>query len=81
MKTFFTLASIVASVSAFAAPSVSDVAVSQTWAQKPLRVSYSLSGGDAIVTAEIFTNGFPVEIGHQLSMSGDVNRVVRDDGE
>lgn len=80
MKTFFTLASIVASVSAFAAPSVSDVEVSQIWAQKPLRVSYSLSGGDAIVTAEIFTNGFPVAAGHQLSMSGDVNRVVQDDG-
>ncbi|MBQ9741758.1 MAG: hypothetical protein IJV91_12580, partial [Kiritimatiellae bacterium] len=80
MKTFFALASLAASVPAFAAPSVSDVEVSQIWAQKPLRVSYSLSGGDAIVTAEVFTNGFPVAAGHQLSMSGDVNRVVQDDG-
>ena len=80
MKNVFSAACLVASVSAFSSPVVTDVRVSQSWAQKPLSVSYSLNGGDAVVTADILTNGVRIAAGDQLSMSGEVNRVVSCDG-
>lgn len=80
MKNILSFAGLFVSVSTFAAPVAMDVEVSQKWAQKPLSVSYALAGGDAVVTADILTNGVPLAACDQLSMSGDVNRVVTCDG-
>lgn len=80
MKKILALTGIAYSIHAIAAPTVSNVAVSQSWAQKPLTVSYSLSGGDAVVTAEILTNGVPVAACDQLSMSGNISKTIADDG-
>ena len=59
-------------------PAISGVSVSQPKSDnyKNVVIGYSLEGGDAIVTADILTNG--VSIGAQCfqSLSGDVNCLV-----
>ena len=81
MKKILMIAGIASSIQAIATPTISNVAISQSWAQKPLFVSYSLSGGDAIVTAEILTNGVPISARDQLLMTGDISKTVADDGK
>ncbi len=64
------------SVSAAAVPTVSDVTVRQVWSDRKVVVTYTLSGGDAIVTADITTNGASVGAVPLRAMAGDVNRLV-----
>lgn len=64
------------SVSAGAVPTVSDVAVRQVWSERKVVITYTLSGEDAIVTADITTNGVSVGVVPLRTMAGDVNRLV-----
>ena len=79
MKSVLFLACAVFSASVTAKmPAISGVSVSQPKSDnyKNVVIGYSLEGGDAIVTADILTNG--VSIGAQCfqSLSGDVNCLV-----
>ena len=79
MKSVLFLAFAVFSASVTAKmPAISGVSVSQPKSDnyKNVVIGYSLEGGDAIVTADILTNG--VSIGAQCfqSLSGDVNCLV-----
>ena len=79
MKTNLTVAfAILAVTGAFAQPTATVTSTRQSWAAKPLAVNYTLAGGEAIVTADIQTNGVSIGAANQLSVSGDVNRVVQD---
>ena len=46
-------------------------------ASRTVTVNYTLAGETAIVTAEVFTNGAPVEASKVTRLCGDVNRLVR----
>lgn len=61
---------------AAAAPSVSNVSLSQDAASGLVTITYDLAGDPAVVTADILTNG--VTIGEAVcgSLTGDVNRKV-----
>lgn len=69
---------VVLSLSASAAPVVSDVSVHQKWSDSKLVITYALSGGDAIVTADVLTNGVSVGDVSLRTMTGDVNRKVQE---
>ena len=64
------------SLSAMSAPIVSDVVVRQVWSERKVVITYTLSGEDAIVTADITTNGVSVGDIPLRTMAGDVNRRV-----
>ena len=79
MKTNLTVAfAILAVTGAFAQPTATVTSTRQSWAAKPLTVNYTLADGEAIVTVDIQTNGVSIGAANQLSVSGDVNRVVQD---
>ena len=59
-----------------ATPAVSSVTVRQN-AAREVTVSYTLAGTNAIVTAEMFTNGAPVAAQSFTRLVGDVNRLVQ----
>ena len=46
-------------------------------ASRTVTVNYTLAGTTAIVTAEVFTNGAPVEASKVTRLCGDINRLVR----
>ena len=75
---------LVASFGALADPYVpvvedGSVSIAQN-ASRHITVSYTLSGGPAIVTLDICTNGVSIGAENFAFLSGDVNKVV-DDGE
>lgn len=77
MKSLLSLSAFtMMSLSAMSAPIVSDVAVRQLWSERKVVITYTLSGEDAIVTADILTNGVPVGAVPLRTMQGDVNRLV-----
>jgi len=69
----FALAAV-ASATAFAVPTVSNVTMSQTGGT--VAIGYTLSGGPAIVTVDIRTNGVSIGGQYLTHFSGDVNRLV-----
>ena len=77
MKSLLSLSAFtMMSLSAMSAPTVSDVTVRQLWSERKVVITYTLSGEDAIVTADILTNGVPVGAVPLRTMQGDVNRLV-----
>ena len=53
---------------------------SVTWTQKKngfVQVDYTLQDAPAFVTAQLYTNGVPVDAAEQAGLSGAINRVVR----
>lgn len=77
MKSLLSLSAFtMMSLSAMSAPIVSDVTVRQLWSERKVVITYTLSGEDAIVTADILTNGVPVGAVPLRTMQGDVNRLV-----
>ena len=71
------LAATTAAVVAFASvPQINDVAVSSMGSV--VRVSYLLSGGPAVVTMDLSTNGVPIPAAALSSARGDVCRIVAD---
>jgi formylglycine-generating enzyme required for sulfatase activity len=75
-------AAMAASFAAFtlnAAPSISEdsVVVTQDAVSRMVKVSYTLVGGPAIVTAEFLTNGVSIGRAGSQNVYGDVNRIVR----
>ena len=80
MKTMLTAFTVLVGSVAFAAnPSIDDesVTITQNSATRVVTVSYSLSDGPAIVTAEFLTNGVSIGEENVKSLWGDVNRIVR----
>ena len=65
---------------AFAAPVISDVQMTQDPATRAVTVNYTLTGGPAVVTAGVTTNGFPVSDAYISRTYGDIHQVVRADG-
>ena len=63
-----------------AAPAVTVVSVSRDEGGA-LKVSYTLTDGPAIVTADVLTNGVSTAGAGAKHVSGDVNRIVRGDGD
>ena len=63
-----------------ASPLVKDVSVSPDGGSV-LKVSYNLTGGPAIVTVDVLTNGASTAGVGAKHVSGDVNRIVRTDGD
>ena len=73
MNRFLTIVSVCAAVPAFAAlPEISNLTVSQPQSGKPVTVSYGLSH-DAVVTADILTNGVSIGAQRFERISGDIN--------
>jgi len=68
----------VTAASLFGAPTVSDVRVTADASTRRVTVAYSLSGGPAIVTMEMLTNGVSVGEANCTALYGDVNRRVAD---
>ena len=78
MKSLLAYAFVTTAVSALAAqPSINSasVTVSQD-ASRRVTVAYVLSDANAIVTAEVLTNGVPVAAERFTRVSGDINRLV-----
>lgn len=60
-----------------AAPVITDVAYRQdSFASRTVTVTYTLSGEDAIVTADVLTNGVSIGAENVTELSGDVNCAV-----
>lgn len=59
-----------------AKPMISNVVFEQDSGSCLVRISYSLSGSDAIVTADILTNGVSIGAKNFRNVWGDVNRVI-----
>jgi len=59
-----------------AGPTVSNVTMPETFFAKTVPISYELSGGPAIVTLDILTNGVSIGADKVVTVSGDVNRKV-----
>lgn len=66
-------------VTAFSAPSIplSGVSLVQDPDTRVVKVSYTLSDGPAIVTAEFLTNGVSIGRAGSRNVWGDVNKIVR----
>ena len=73
-KTALAVLSTAAMTSLFAAPSIKDISV--TTVGNLFTIAYELSDEDAIVTADIQTNGVSIGGANLDYMSGDVNAVV-----
>ncbi len=69
-----------ATLGAFAAPVISDVQMTQDPATRAVTVNYTLTGGPAVVTAGVTTNGVPVSDAYISRTYGDIHQVVRADG-
>ena len=70
-----------ATLGAFAAPVISDVQMTQDPATRAVTVRYTLTGGPAVITAGVTTNGVPTSDAYIARTYGDVHQVVRADGE
>ncbi|MGI6496956.1 MAG: hypothetical protein ACOX5G_12930 [Kiritimatiellia bacterium] len=70
----FFVAAFTVPASVFAVPSISDVSV--TAEGNLFTIAYTLSGEDAIVTADILTNGVSIGGANLDYLSGDVNALV-----
>ena len=75
MKFFCLMCSLVASASVLAVPTVGNVEIAQG-ADRVVNISYDLTGGPAIVTFDVFTNGVYVGDRAFERSWGDVNVLV-----
>lgn len=78
-----TLAGIVcglATFGAFAAPVIRNVQMVQDPSTRAVTVNYTLTGGPAVVTAGVTTNGVPVSDAYVARTHGDIHQVIRADG-
>lgn len=66
---------------AAAVPSVSNIVAGQDSASRLVTVTYALADAPAIVTAEFVTNGVSVEACAYSTLSGDVNKVLTENGD
>lgn len=64
----------------FAAPVISNVQMVQDPATRAVTVNYTLTGGPAVVTAGVTTNGVPVSDAYVACTYGDIHQVIRADG-
>ena len=69
----------VTAASLFGTPTVSNVRVTTDAATRRVTVAYELSGGPAIITMEMLTNGVAVGEADCTALYGDVNKQVADD--
>ncbi len=69
------LASLVAVSASAANPALSDIAIGQL-SNRLVEVSYTLSGGRAIVTPVFKLDGEPIDMAGVVSLAGDVRRIV-----
>jgi formylglycine-generating enzyme required for sulfatase activity len=74
VKSAIFVAAFTVPASVFAVPSISDVSV--TAEGNLFTIAYTLSGEDAIVTADILTNGVSIGGANLDYLSGDVNALV-----
>ena len=76
-STFFALHAMAMTVAIAAVPEISDVTVTQpkSDSSRKVHVAYTLTGADAIVTADVTTNGVSVA-GRFATVAGDINRKV-----
>lgn len=65
---------------AVAAPFISNVQMEQDAATRAVTVSYTLTGGPAVVTAGVTTNGIAVSDAYIARTYGDIHQVIRTDG-
>lgn len=75
----FATCSVTAWCGLFAAPSVTDVTLTPDGGSV-FKVGYTLTGGPAIVTVDVLTNGVSTAGVGAKHVSGDVNRIVRGKG-
>lgn len=66
---------------AYAFPAIDNVRMEQDPATREVTVRYTLTGGPAVVTAGVTTNGVPLDDAHIACTHGDIHQVVRTDGE
>ena len=76
MKSAMLLSAALMASSALAAPLVDNVALSQDNSRK-VKITYTLTGEQAIVTVDIQTNGVSIGEANLTHFAGDVNRVVQ----
>ena len=69
-----------ATFGAFADPVISNVQMVQNPATRAVTVDYTLTGGPAVVTAGVTTNGVPVSDAYIARTYGDIHQVIRTDG-
>ena len=81
VKLLVEMACFAAVSAASAAPSVSNVRMEQDASTRAVTVRYTLTGGPAVVTAGVTTNGVPVGDAHIARTYGDIHQVIRADGE
>lgn len=76
---FLTVAGALTVATAFSTPSIppSSVSLVQDPDTRVVKVSYTLSDGPAIVTAEFLTNGVSIGRAASRNVWGDVNKIVR----
>ena len=76
-RTFFALHAMAMTAAIAAVPEISDVTVTQpkSDSSRKVHVAYTLAGADAIVTADVTTNGVSVA-GRFATVAGDINRKV-----
>lgn len=78
---FVTATLLTASVCAALVPEVSGVSFSQPSGTRLVTIRYTLTGGPAIVTVDIRTNGVSIGAANFANVEGDVNRKVTGDTE
>ena len=76
MKKLIPMLVAASGLSALATPVVENVTVEQDNNCR-VTVTYDLVGEDAVVTADVFTNGVSIGAAHLTHMDGDVNRLVK----
>ena len=76
MKTTLLMLAMCTSAAVSAAPTVSNVTMSQD-ASRMVTIGYTLSGEPGIVTVDIQTNGVSIGGQHLTYFAGDVNRLVQ----
>ena len=76
MRTLVMLAALVGSTVSFASPTVTDVTLAYSPATGKAEVSYTLSGGPAIVTFDVQTNGLSVGADNYAGAWGDIWKEV-----
>lgn len=76
MKSTMLLSAALMASSALAAPLVDNVVLSQDNSRK-VKITYKLTGEQAIVTVDIQTNGVSIGEANLTHFAGDVNRVVQ----
>ena len=74
------LAFLAVPATVFASLSVSNVNVAEIDG-RAFKIDYTLTGGDAVVTVEMATNGVALSAGVLRAPTGDVNRLVSGDAE